>query len=419
MNNFIQLKRDFCQIPSDYHFMVSTLFLMKIGQFMLLPFLAIYLSNHSSLTPTEIGIIVGSGPLFYGLSGVGAGLIVDRFGVKNALIGSLFCGGLSIYFFFSFYTVAWYIFINILVGITRVIFDVGSKSYAVSQFSLSLRRVCFSLRFMSVNSAAAIGPAIGAYFASQNSLIAFKVISVFYFVLAIFAIFVLKENLSPHVMNSSSPPVTIHSLLAIFKNDTNLQLLTAISLIIWITYSQLDSTLAEYLNNSLDNGVHIYSLLLIINAIGCAGLQLIMGQLTKNVDDGVLSAMGMSFFAIAYIFIGIFLNIPMLLISAMIIVLAETMIMPFNDLLLTRIAPANRIGTYYGIVSVAMLGLGIGPMIGGEIYEYFGAKILFILSGVFCMMTIILYRSLVININHSSKTNMSLENAKNEIVDIN
>lgn len=389
MRNFL---KNIQAVKKDYWLMLVALFLMKIGQFMLLPFLAIFLTMYANFEPALIGLIIGSGPIIYGITALGAGVLVDRYGVKKIMISSLFFGGVTILFFFYSHSAIWCFLMSTLTGVTRAFFDVGTKTYGISNLTIEQRKLSFSLRFMTVNTAAAIGPMIGAYFASRNSDISFKIIGMVYLLLGLASFFIFSNK---NQNNKNNKPANFLELFVILRNDVALQILMLISLIIWIVYSQLDSTLAQYLSTNLRDGIKVYSLMLIVNAVGCASLQLLMTQLTNKVPEKTLSILAMTLFASGYILIAFFLNVSLLLLAAFIIMLAEITIMPFNEFLITKIAPIERIGTYYGALSLSMLGLGLGPIIGGIIYQFFGAKILFLLCSLLCILTILLHKKLI------------------------
>jgi len=367
---------------------------MKIGQFMLLPFLAIYLSKYSCASPSVIGVTVGIGPFIYAITGIVSGVFVDRFGVKKVMMCALFLGGVAIFFFFQEHSVSWFFLMNSLTGATRAFFDIGSKTYGVSRISVEQRRIFFSLRFMVSNGAAAIGPIIGAYFALTNSFLAFKITGILYFALSVLASFFLRDTNKKEQLSCSKKIVIFRDVINILLQDGALRILLLISTIILSVYSQIDSTLAQYLHAELSNGVSVYSLLLIINAIICVMFQLIVSKMTKNLDDHMVCIFSMVLFVIAYAIIAFFLSVSALIVSIIIMTLAEIIVIPLNDLLLSRIAPANRIGTYYGIAGAAMLGFGIGPTVGGFIYEYLNAKILFLICSGFCLLVMFLYKKL-------------------------
>jgi len=394
MKNLRFSVQEFRHVTRDYQLMLLTLFLMRAGQFMLLPFLAIYLSRYSNATPILIGITIGIGPLIYGVAGVNAGIIVDRFGAKNVMVVSLFISALTISAFFFVHSIAWCFLMNALTGVTRSFYDISTKSYGVANLSRDQRRISFSVRFMVVNSAAAIGPIAGAYFATTNSLVSFQIIGILYFILAVYSFFILQGKEKIPLENLVKKPLNFGLSKEIFLKDSALRILILINFMVFVVFSQIDSTLPQYLHAELKNGVKIYALLLIINAFICVSLQLIVSKITKDISEYAVSCVGMIGFAISYIIMGVFLNEIAMILAMVILTLAEITIIPFNDLILISIAHKDRIGTYYGIASVAMLGLGVGPIVGGFLYQYFTAKILFLLCGVLCLMTLFLYRKL-------------------------
>ncbi len=386
MKKFSFSLQEFRHVTRDHQLMLVTLFFMRAGQFMLLPFLAIYLSRYSNASPTVIGLTVGIGPLVYGAAGVNAGIFVDRYGSKNVMIAALFFGAITICGFFSVRSIAWCFLMNALTGAIRSFFDISVKSYGVAELSLDQRRTSFSLRFMVINCAAAIGPVMGAYFAATNSLVSFQMIGVLYFFL---------QNRDKIQSDSPKKSLSVSLAKEIFLRDSSLRMLMLISFITIAIFSQIDSTLPQYLNASLKNGVKIYAWLLIVNAVICVVFQLIVSKLTKQLNEFIVSCVGMIMFAMSYFITAIFLDTVALILAMVLLTIAEIIIMPLNDLLLTRIAPPDRIGTYYGVAGVAMLGLGVGPMLGGLIYEYWGAKILFLCCSLSCLLILFLYKKLI------------------------
>jgi MFS family permease len=391
MKNFTRFLQDFQHVKLDYILMLLMSFFMRTGQFMLLPFLAIYLAKFSNASPIIIGITVGIGPFVYGIANVFAGFYVDRFGSKKIMSCSLFIGGISLFAFFYQQTITWCFLMNALTGVTRAFFDIGSKSYGIGELTTEQRKISFSLRFMAINSAAAIGPLLGAYFAAINSVISFKIVGLFYIFLSILSSFILKKTNTI----TKNKPAPLSSFIKIIKDDVSLQRLIMISIIIMLVFSQIDSTLPQYLNANLTHGVKIYSLLLIINAIICVTMQLIVSRLTSFFNEFGVICIGIAFYSLSYIMFALFLNDIALIIAIVMLTFAEITLLPLNDVLLARIAPPNKIGTYYGIAGISMLGFGIGPMLGGVIYEYQSAKALFLVCGIVSLFTLLLYKKLI------------------------
>src|SRR3990167_8093945 len=391
-------------VTIDYWVMLVMLFIMKVGQFMMFPFLAIYLSSYAHISAAIIGVVVGVGPVVYGVVSLVAGVFVDRYGVRRAIAFSLFFSGILIYFFFYQHSIIWFFIMSALTGATRSFFDVGFKAYKISEATPEMRRFYFSLRYSVANSAAAVGPVLGAYFATSNSNLPFKIICITYLILFGISMIVLHD--SAHAQQSKvSSAKPLQDLLVTIKNDRSLLLLVLISTIILGIYSQLDSTLPLYLSSTLPKGIQIYSLMLIINAVGCASLQVLVSHASQHYEEKAICIYAMILFATGYFIITLSLAVPALILASLIIVLAETLIMPHNDLLVSKIAPANRIGTYYGTTGLAMIGVGVGPMIGGCIYVLLGPQAVFFTFGFLCLATIFLYIKLLQRISNSAAVN--------------
>jgi len=397
MKKISALFKEFSHITYGYIIMLITLFFMRAGQFMLLPFLAIYLSRYSNASPMIVGITVGIGPLIYGATGINAGILVDRFGAKNVMVSALFVSSVTLMAFMSCHSVLWCFWMNAITGFTRSLFDISTKSYGIYNLTLDQRKITFSLRFMSVNCAAALGPLIGAYFAANNSLGVFQAIGMLYFALAVVSMFSLQAEKRNFNTSNGREAITFNLARKIFLNDSSLRTLVIINFLVFTAFSQIDSTLPQYLHAELRDGVSIYALLLIINATLCVVLQLLVSKILKNVNEHLVSIFGMLGFVVAYFLIALFLDEALLIVAIIVLTFAEIIVLPLNDLLLAKIAPEDRIGTYYGIAGTAMFGFGIGPMIGGMVYQYSNAKTLFLFCSALCLLVIFLYKKLFQN----------------------
>ena len=63
-----------------------------------------------------------------------------------------------------------------------------------------------------------------------------------------------------------------------------------------------------------------------------------------------------------------------------------------NDAWIGRLAHAERSGAYYAAGNFTMLGGGFGPALGGQIYDLFGIKVLFLLCAFITLMMLPLYK---------------------------
>lgn len=393
MNKNLTLLSELKILEADRQLILLVTFLMKIGQFMALPFIAIFLTKNSHATAEVIGLILGIGPLMYGLSGLPTGLLVDKIGAKNAIIISLIICGITSYLFFYSFSLTYIFIINAINGFSRTLFDVSAKSYGAYNIDVKIRKIYFGWRFIAVNAAGGLGPALGGYFASINSTFSFELTGIIYLMISVIIFFLLAAE-THHLSDNSKQSLDIKLII----RDSSLAKLFCVSFIMWVTYSQLDSTLPQYLNAHLSHGIKFYSYLLIVNAVFCAILQRWLAKKTDDYSEISIAVISMVSFAIGYFIFALSLNMILLTLAMIFIVIGESIALPLNDILLARISSTKNIGSYYGIITVAMLGLGFGPMLGGIIYQHFGALSLFLICALASLFSIGIYKTLLIKI---------------------
>ncbi len=59
----------------------------------------------------------------------------------------------------------------------------------------------------------------------------------------------------------------------------------------------------------------------------------------------------------------------------------ELFTLPINSLLIMRIAPKHLIASYNGIFNLGVLGISVGPILGGYGLQFIGSKYLFLVIG--------------------------------------
>lgn len=370
--------QNFKQIPTDNYLMLIAVFFMKAGQFMIMPFMAIYLQHFPHSSPTKIGIAIGLGPIAYGLFSPICGWLVDRFGARNITIFALLSGALNIYFFFAV-QLWWYCFLmSVIIGVTRSLFDISSRTYRIIQHNLELRRFFFGLRFTVINAAAAFGPFIGALASRSHSTLLFKLVGLCYLVMGFVSWLTLRADKPSS--NSSTPQsaATLTSIAAILLKDRTMTYLISATLLFWIVFSQIDSTLPQYLQQKLAHGLQLYPWLLVINAVMCACLQLIVTHSLRNVSVRWCNRAGVVAFCLSSIVMIFAQQNASFLAFIILLTIAELLLAPIQDYLVSIIAPTALVGSYYGALGLAVLGIGIGPVIGGIIFQHSSGTWLYI-----------------------------------------
>lgn len=374
---------------------IIAFFIMKLGQFLIVPFLAIYL-NYFSLSPISIGVIIASGQLSHSLTSLFIGHLSDRYPPQQLFIMTLFGAGIAYESLYQSQSLACFIVLNAIIGVFRAVFDIASKTLLATSINEQQRTIAFGLRYAVLNLAAALGPLIGARYAAEHSTQLFQLIAFGYlftgFLLLLF--WSKKKNLQPPDAHSSKSVSVIDTLRLIARNSS-LKRLFLISFICYSLYSQITSSLAQYIVQQFDDGVAIYSNMLIVNAITCVLLQVFIGPLLRRVNYMLLASTGLSLLAIGFLGFCFAPNSLTLNCSMLILSLGEVIFFPLNDVVLAKTTPAHVMGSCYGVLNASAIGLAVGPVLGGAIYQLADYYSLFLICSIGSLLTIFLYRKLV------------------------
>lgn len=364
--------------------------LTRIGYFMSLPFLAVYLSQDRVFTAGEIGVVIGVSGFLYSITSLFSGVYVEQYAKKNVLIITLFLSGLcflTISYSLRFFWIL--LLLNAALGWFRALGDVSAITLMVKKSENSNLRQGYSLRYLAMNIGAMIGPLIGAIFAGQKSLAIFIVAGIIYMVLSLMLFFIkFEEN-----------TLAISDKKFIFKNvrelckEKFLLNITFINLLIWTLYSQLESTVPQYMTQSISHPAILLSIMMMLNAVMCVILSPFTLRLGEKISIKKMGVFGSIFLMMGFLLIAIFPRALTFLVAILLISIGELFTMTLNGLYVARISPKNLIATYNGFFNFSTIGLSIGPVLGGYALQFFGSRFTFILISLISTVCIWRYLS--------------------------
>jgi len=374
----MRLLSAFTKISKKAYLVAVITFFMRAGHFMSLPFLAIYLARQGLLSPSQIGMVLGISGLIFSLTSLINGLYIDRSSHKNIIIGALLLSSIC-YFGFAFSMQLFYglLLLNAALGWFRSLIDVSSMKILVTHSKSEHLSYAYSARFIGANLGVVLGPLIGAVMATHQSLLIFYLAGAFNIVLAIVMLFYSEP---PRGLEETKPKFNLRENFSTVIKDKTLVNITIINLIIWIVYSQIDTTLPQYLAYEWNNPAVIFSVLMATNALICVIFQpfvLRWAELTSPKISGILGSL---MFSTSFILIGAHPTTITMIAAVIIMTLGELFTLPINGLLIMRVAPKHLIASYNGFTNLGMLGLSIGPVLGGYGLQLIGGREVFLLS---------------------------------------
>lgn len=349
--------------PLVWIILCGTIF-ARTASFMAMPFLALYLHNHLHASPLIIGLTLGVGPLFSTFGGLFGGYLTDRFERKTVIIITVFVWSLT-FFGFAFTTSASiFVVLNAVNGLCRSFFEPGTQALMVDFTENNKKRRLFSVRYTAINIAAVIGPLLGVWISNMASAsIPFMITGIMYAMYGVFLLFVLNRYQSQQQMLNSNGHIG-----AIFKTiskDKKLLLLILGGVLISLGYSQFDSTLPQLIDLRVEDGVKLFSYVIVTNSITVLALQLPLSVLTEKISIYKSLQIGIIIFSMGLLLFGVSENKWMFIGSMIIFSIGEIFCFPMMNALIEEIAPANQKGLYLGAAQLKNIGGFIGPILGG------------------------------------------------------
>ncbi|WP_175406264.1 MDR family MFS transporter [Priestia flexa] len=363
----------------------------RAGSFMSLPFLTIYLANESDLSVGLIGLTVGFGAISGVFGGFFGGNLSDQFGRKKVLLYTLFVWAFVFIGFGMTTNVVLIILLNILNGLCRSFFEPTSQALLSDLTTEEKKMRVFSYRYMAINVGAAIGPLLGAYFALKSAGLTFIITGCLYLIYAIALTFTLNKFSNELKPAGKKEKVRISAAINVIRKDLALGFFILAGTLSFIGYAQYDSNLPLFMKEKIDNAASIYSMLLTINAIVVVIFQPFITKWSEKKPILVNMAIGTGLLCIGMLAFSAGFHWSIFVLGIIVFTLGEILIVPSGSLFIDKLAKGDLKGTYFGASNFRMLGMFIGPALGGSLLEGLGGEMMFIIISVLTAVSLIFY----------------------------
>lgn len=376
--------------PVVWAVLVGTVF-VRAASSMSLPFLAIYLSRNTDLSPVWIGLAIGVGPLAGTVGSFVGGTLSDRFGRKVIIITSLLVWtGVFLGYGFAKGFAA-FTLLGILGGFCRSFFEPVSQALMADLTPAEQRLQVFGLRYTAINIGVAIGPVAGASLAAISGRIPFFVTASAYFVYALILWVMMIAYRVAGSSESRRERITLKASLGVVKNDIALRWFIGGGIFVGFGYSQMTATLSQFVESTFVDGVQLFSILMSVNALTVVLMQLPLTRFSEGKSPLHVIIFGNVLYAIGDLGFAFSNQWTAFILSMIIFTLGEILIFPSSSLFIDRIAPEGMRGTYFGANGFSSLGGSIGPIAGGWLLLHYGGSVLFVCIAVITLFSTTFY----------------------------
>ncbi|WP_066298740.1 MDR family MFS transporter [Bacillus sp. FJAT-29937] len=379
--------------PLVWNIVIGTVF-GRMATSMSIPFLAIYLTNVKGVSPTQTGLIIAVSSLVGIATSFFGGYFSDRYGRKKVLLVSIFLWAF-VFIGFGLVEAVWGFFLmNALNGFCRSIFEPASRALLADLTEPKNRLLIFNLRYTAINVGVIFGPLLGFYLGSSKSTFAFFIAAGVYAIYGLSLLLTyqrtsiktgIKEN------ENAGNRVKLIEALRITKSDTIL-LWSLIGFILAITgYSQLSSTLPQFLSNTslVENGAKTFSILLALNALTVISIQYPLLSIGKKYSPLTSIMLGSIMISLGLIGFGLARGMFAWIIVMIIFTAGEVLMFSMTDLFMDNIAKPHLRGTYFGAMGFTQIGNVIGPALGGFLLDTYGYDKPKLVFGLLCLSSLL------------------------------
>ncbi|MBN6188806.1 MFS transporter [Aneurinibacillus sp. BA2021] len=381
---------------SEFHPIVRILFLGSfltyIGLSMIVPYFAIYLAHYTGLSGPVIGFVIGGSALVGMFGGLAGGMLSDRFGRKNIMLGALLASSFVLAGLAVSAHPLLLVLLTLLKGMSTAFFDPCAKALIADVTEPGKRVRAFSYRYLSANLGFAFGPLLGmlAGVGAESTLPFFVASGVFLLYFLLLGMYIRKYSIT----DVSSPAINrpkIKESLGVMQRDKTLLLFICGGVLAMSVHGQFSVVLPQYFAAEFTNGLGFIQLLWTVHSLVIILGGLPVARAVEKRSAFFSIVIGSVLFAVGCICFSLSFNVWTFIVSMVIFTLGEIFIAPAEYAIIDEITPESVRGTYYGAFSFTTLGSFVGPGIAGMLLVRYGGTVMFSVLALVALVSIFFY----------------------------
>ncbi len=366
-------------LPKSMWLLFATTLINRSGT-MVLPFLALYLTQKVGITPERAGFVLA----FYGLGALVTspliGRLSDKVGSLRIMKLSLILSGLTM-FAYSYTTD-----FTMIVVLTFVL-SVISEAFRPANLSLisdivdsSMRRPAFALNRLAINAGMSVGPVAGGFLALMNFHYIFYVDGVTSIISGIFLILTSQKYFGEHEVHKKKlVKETVEKVRENIFTDSRFLYFMLALLPVPMIYMQHQSSMPVFLVRDLHFSAATYGILFMINTVMIIFIEVPLNNLLNHWTERKILSIGALLCGIGFGGMAFAKDIYGISLTIVIWTFGEMIIFPASSAYMSEIAPVNRRGEYMGIYqTIFNLAFTFGPWVGTAVLENYGSSVLWI-----------------------------------------
>ena len=369
-------RRAYSGLPRQVWLLAVVILVHRSGT-MVLPFLALYLTQKLGLTAGEAGVVLA----LYGLGAIAGaqlgGWLTDRIGPLSAQTLSFFTSGAALLALGFVERRGWLELAVMLASLTSESHRPANASALAAFTNPGNHFRAFALRRLAVNLGMTLGPAAGGFLAAVDYLWLFLVNGVMCLVAGLLMVWVVSRGhlrIDPPAADDGDGADGVRP--SPWRDRVYLQLMFLITLVS-ILFLQLLSTYPLTLREKLEHPEPVIGLIFAVNTAVIVLFEMALIELVGRFAPIRVAALGLIAFSLGFGLLPLVGGLPALVVTVLLWTLGEMLTLPLFEGVAASLAPKNARGAYLGLYTATFsVALVVAPLVGGWVYQDLGWKIL-------------------------------------------
>lgn len=383
-----QFKKTYHEFPTNFWVIVLARFIDGLGNTLLFPFFALYITQKFGVGMTQAGVMLGASSLAGLFGGMLGGALADKFGRRSIILFGLVFSAVSSIALGLTNDLSLMFALSIFVGLIGSIGHPAHGAMVADVLPEEKRQEGFGILRVVGNMSWLIGPIIGGFVATRSFLALFITDAVISCIVAFIVYRYLPESKpAPHPHEEQKTLMqTIGGYGIVMRDFAFVAFITA-SILMTTVYQQMYNSLSVFLRDNHGIDPQGYGFLLSSSAITVIIFQFWVTRRIKRFPPFLVMGAGAVFYAIGFALFGFVAAFWLFAMNIVIITIGEMFIMPTSQTLVANFAPEEMRGRYMAVAGLTwQVPATIGPGLAGYLLDNYNPNLLWHIGGILCLI---------------------------------
>jgi MFS family permease len=408
------LRTTYNQFPRTYWVVAGTHFIDVIGNTLLMPFFALYVTQKFDVGMTQAGIILATNSIAGMVGSTLGGAMADRFGRRGIILFGLVVSalsGLTLGFVDKFYL---FYGLSVFVGLMGSAAQPAHQAMIADILPPEKRAEGFGMMRVISNFAWIIGPTIGGFLASYDFLYLFLSDAVISIVTAILVFRLLPET-KPQPKESAESGSLLDTLRGyrVALVDRPFGGFVVASILMILVYQQMYTSLSVFLRDVHHVDPQFYGLVMSTSAVTVVLFQFATTRIIKRYPPFLMMVAATFFYMIGFGMYGFVATVPLFMLAMVIITIGEMIGMPTSNVLAAHFAPEDMRARYMAVFGLTWtVPAMIGPWAAGLVMDNYNPNYVWYIGSVLCVVAMLAFYLLHLRLGGREKFQWTIEPQK-------